>query len=177
MDGLVLNLAGPSTGAPVRKIATKKGGRWTDRVKAKNLQKRSEKRTGKASASQSQATPASGAATSISKTAKLASKKPRTSTGDAPASTNSKPATQTPRTQIISSLFSYNPKSNRLLNPRVVPPNPLENPATLRSQTRRRLKAWVLIHSSSHISRPSWGSQSRRRYSALPSLLSPTNQL
>ncbi|CCO28991.1 hypothetical protein BN14_02993 [Rhizoctonia solani AG-1 IB] len=129
MDGLVLNLAGPSTGAPVRKIATKKGGRWTDRVKAKNLQKRSEKRTGKASASQSQATPASGAATSISKTAKLASKKPRTSTGDAPASTNSKPATQTPRTQIISSLFSYNPKIEPAPQSESGPSKPIGKPS------------------------------------------------
>lgn len=31
MDGLVLNLAGPSTDVPVRRAINKKGGRWTER--------------------------------------------------------------------------------------------------------------------------------------------------
>ncbi|CAE6434376.1 unnamed protein product [Rhizoctonia solani] len=48
----------------------------------------------------------------VASTAKSASKKPRTSAPDVPANTNSKSSapTSAPRTQIISSLFSYNPK-------------------------------------------------------------------
>ncbi|KAL5631283.1 hypothetical protein ACGC1H_006963 [Rhizoctonia solani] len=109
MDGLVLNLAGPSTDAPIRKAGNKRGGRWTDRVKAKNLQKRNEKRTGKTSAHEPSSAPKAAAPTQ--KVAKPASKKPRI-VSDAHTSSNSKPSASAsaPRTQIISSLFSYNPK-------------------------------------------------------------------
>ncbi|CAE7054488.1 unnamed protein product, partial [Rhizoctonia solani] len=97
MDGLVLNLAGPSTN------------KHRTRVKAKNFQKQSEKRAGKASADEPQASSAPKAVASAQKVAKPASKKPRSSAPDAPTSSNSKPP-PAPRTQIISSLFSYNPK-------------------------------------------------------------------
>ncbi|GMK54358.1 hypothetical protein CspeluHIS016_0109440 [Cutaneotrichosporon spelunceum] len=39
-DGLELNFAAPSDGAPRRQLAPKKGGRWTDRVKAKQAARR-----------------------------------------------------------------------------------------------------------------------------------------
>ncbi|KAJ1304752.1 hypothetical protein OPQ81_005890 [Rhizoctonia solani] len=126
MDGLVLNLAGPSTNAPVRKAVTKKGGRWTDRVKAKNLQKRNEKRTGKANGHESQ----SSSAAPTQKVAKPASKKPRTSGPDTPANSSSKPstpATSAPRTQVISSLFSYNPKIETV--PQPGPSRPVGKPS------------------------------------------------
>ncbi|CAE6416757.1 unnamed protein product [Rhizoctonia solani] len=112
MDGLVLNLAGPSTGAPGRKAVNKKGGRWTDRVKAKNFQKRNEKRVGKVSAHEPQPQSSPKTAASTPKAAKPASKKPRTSAPDTPTSSSSKPfaPSSAPRTQFISSLFSYNPK-------------------------------------------------------------------
>ncbi|CAE6471235.1 unnamed protein product [Rhizoctonia solani] len=131
MDGLVLNLAGPSTGAPARKVVNKKGGRWTDRVKAKNFQKRIEKRTGKAVEPQSQHATVPKAATSTSKVDKPAPKKPRNSTGETPAKSNPKPAapSQAPRTQIISSLFSYNPKIEPAPQPIPGPSKPIGKPS------------------------------------------------
>ncbi|CAE6496199.1 unnamed protein product, partial [Rhizoctonia solani] len=131
MDGLVLNLAGPSTGAPARKVVNKKGGRWTDRVKAKNFQKRIEKRTGKAVEPQSQHATVPKAATSTSKVDKPAPKKPRNSTGETPAKSNPKPAapSQAPRTQIISSLFSYNPKIEPAPQPTPGPSKPIGKPS------------------------------------------------
>ncbi|CAE6438955.1 unnamed protein product [Rhizoctonia solani] len=134
MDGLVLNLAGPSTGAPARKAVNKKGGRWTDRVKSKNLNKRNEKRAGKVntheSQSQPQASPATKTAASIQKTTKPAPKKPRTSAPDASASSNPKPSapTSAPRAQVISSLFSYNPKIEPASQPEA-PSKPIGKPS------------------------------------------------
>ncbi|QRW21641.1 DEAD/DEAH box helicase [Rhizoctonia solani] len=127
----VLNLAGPSTGAPARKVVNKKGGRWTDRVKAKNFQKRIEKRRGKAAEPQSQHATVPKAATSTSKVDKPAPKKPRNSTGETPAKSNPKPAapSQAPRTQIISSLFSYNPKIEPAPQPIPGPSKPIGKPS------------------------------------------------
>ncbi|CAE6429356.1 unnamed protein product [Rhizoctonia solani] len=100
------------TGATVRKAVNKKGGRWTDRVKSKHLQKRNEKRAGKESTHDLQPSPASKAAASTQKAARPPSKKPRNSKMGASTSSSSKPSApaSAPRTQVISSLFSYNPK-------------------------------------------------------------------
>ncbi|KAH7339789.1 P-loop containing nucleoside triphosphate hydrolase protein [Rhizoctonia solani] len=130
MDGLVLNLAGPSTGAPTRKAANKKGGRWTDRVKSKNLNKRNGKRAGKASTNESQPSPGPKTAASTQKTAKPVPKKPRTSAPDTSTSSNPKPSapTSAPRTQVISSLFSYNPKIEPASQPEA-PAKPIGKPS------------------------------------------------
>ncbi|KAG8779143.1 ATP-dependent RNA helicase dbp7 [Ceratobasidium sp. 428] len=113
MDGLVLNLAGPSTSGPVHK-AVKKGGRWTDRVKARHLQKRNEKKSTKhVTITEPTPTPSVKATSS----GESASKRPRTKSDSSASRPSAPPVTSTsssssssrPRTQVISSLFSFNP--------------------------------------------------------------------
>ncbi|CAE6468741.1 unnamed protein product [Rhizoctonia solani] len=95
---------------PKIKISVRlEAGNIQTRVKAKNLQKRNEKRTDKTSAHEPSSAPKAAAPTQ--KVTKPAPKKPRI-VSDAPTSSGSKPSASAsaPRTQIISSLFSYNPK-------------------------------------------------------------------
>lgn len=101
-DALVLNLAleeGPST----RRLSTKTGGRWTDRLKSKRVEKR-KARIQNASHTNARASVDDD---------KRPSKRPRKDSSNLPVT--SVPTVQghpKPRqpTQIISSLFSYNPK-------------------------------------------------------------------
>ncbi|KAI0039638.1 DEAD-domain-containing protein [Auriscalpium vulgare] len=97
-DGLVLNLV-DDTASTSRAGAGKKGGRWTDRLKAKRVEKRKVRHSEPSSHSRDPATPTERPA-----------KRPRT---DAQPRSVPQPSAQPkPRlhTQVISSLFSYNPK-------------------------------------------------------------------
>ncbi|KAG9126212.1 ATP-dependent RNA helicase dbp7 [Ceratobasidium sp. 392] len=109
MDGFVLNLAGPSTSGPVHK-SVKKGGRWTDRVKAKQLQKRNEKKATKPNTGPTP-TPPAKAASSAEPTPKRSRTKSESSTQkpSVPPATSATSSSSRPRTQVISSLFSFNP--------------------------------------------------------------------
>ncbi|KAG8746354.1 ATP-dependent RNA helicase dbp7 [Ceratobasidium sp. 414] len=129
MDGLVLNLAGPSTGGPAHK-PVKKGGRWTDRVKARHLQKRNEK---KATKSTTGTIPAPSATTTSP--GKPSTKRPRTTPGSsaskssAPAATSAGSSSSRPRTQVISSLFSFNPTIASVPQPEAGPSKPIGKPS------------------------------------------------
>ncbi|KAG9103044.1 ATP-dependent RNA helicase dbp7 [Ceratobasidium sp. 370] len=131
MDGLVLNLAGPSTDGPVRK-PTKKGGRWTDRVKARHLQKRNEKKTTKLVTS---AAPTATLPASTPSSSKHLSKRPRAAPdtaapkSSAPATTSAAPSSSRPRTQVISSLFSFNPTIAPVPQPEAGPSKPPGKPS------------------------------------------------
>ncbi|KAA1473995.1 DEAD-domain-containing protein [Dentipellis sp. KUC8613] len=104
-DGLVLNLAVDDDFQTSSKAgSSKKGGRWTDRLKAKRTVKRKAERSA----------PASRAGADEQIDARPA-KRPRTSTAAAvPVSATATDRTAQKQTrppgQIISSLFSYNPK-------------------------------------------------------------------
>ncbi|KAJ7446282.1 P-loop containing nucleoside triphosphate hydrolase protein [Mycena galericulata] len=104
MDDLVLNLATDDVHAPSKSAGGSKGGRWTDRLKAKRVEKRktrpTEKRTNK---------PSDDSDTRPAKRPRIESspQKPR----PAPAARAARPSTQ-----IISSLFSYNPKIEAPVN-------------------------------------------------------------
>ncbi|KAG8213593.1 P-loop containing nucleoside triphosphate hydrolase protein, partial [Butyriboletus roseoflavus] len=103
-DGLVLNIA---TDAPVtaKYISRKKSGRWTDRLKTKRTQKRKEK----VSAHQIPRAPAPDDASDADKVHSLRpAKRPRRDEGRVAMPAEDRLAG--PPTQIISSLFSYNPK-------------------------------------------------------------------
>ncbi|TFK73898.1 DEAD-domain-containing protein [Pluteus cervinus] len=109
-DGLVLNLATDDTPSSHKSTKAKKGGRWTDRLPFQRLKA---KRTVKRKAS------SSGVAVHDSYTAPPEStgeppvKRPRKEQGEAA----SKPSVSRPQGQIISSLFSSNPKVEVRLNP------------------------------------------------------------
>ncbi|KDQ21867.1 hypothetical protein BOTBODRAFT_50409 [Botryobasidium botryosum FD-172 SS1] len=105
-DGILLNIVEAGEQSSTRKIPSKKGGRWTDRVKAKKSAKR-RARIPEPNASQTidfelpAEDPASGATVRPTKRARfdvevVPSVEPTTST-------------QRPKGQIISSLFSHNP--------------------------------------------------------------------
>ncbi|KAG1878338.1 P-loop containing nucleoside triphosphate hydrolase protein [Suillus subluteus] len=101
-DGLVLNIADDASPGPT-KLASKKSGRWTDRLKAKRVQKRRTDRH-PGSDDDNHSRPAKRMRPDIPLPAtKVAS------AADRPAL----PAK--PPTQIISSLFSYNPKVEALI--------------------------------------------------------------
>ncbi|KAG6812032.1 hypothetical protein H0H92_004694 [Tricholoma furcatifolium] len=100
-DGLVLNLA-TDDHISSKPNAGKKGGRWTDRLKAKRGAKR-KSRTDEKSSSQSTHT----------QDAQRPSKRPRTEKEPSAAKKEVSTPISAPNrrpTQIISSLFSYNPK-------------------------------------------------------------------
>ncbi|RDB25085.1 ATP-dependent RNA helicase DBP7 [Hypsizygus marmoreus] len=96
-DDLVLNLA-IDDHVPSKPGSAKKGGRWTDRLKAKRVVKR------KVRPDEQKSTALSTPSEDIERPAKRARKEP---TAPAP-STQSRPVSRP--TQIISSLFTYNPK-------------------------------------------------------------------
>ncbi|KAG2148263.1 P-loop containing nucleoside triphosphate hydrolase protein, partial [Suillus cothurnatus] len=97
-DELVLNIAEDAPAGPT-KLASKKSGRWTDRLKAKRVQKRRTDHTGGDNDDDDHSRPAKRMRPDLPLPAtKIASAE------DRPAL----PAK--PPTQIISSLFSYNPK-------------------------------------------------------------------
>ncbi|OJA09195.1 hypothetical protein AZE42_00705 [Rhizopogon vesiculosus] len=120
-DGLVLNIA-EDTFTGHTKAASKKSGRWTDRLKAKRVQKR---KSVKSDQPTFQAAHSSGS--DDDDHPPRPAKRMRhdksilhnTSTAD-----RSAPPPK-PQTQIISSLFSYNPKVE-MLTPSVVHKTPLE---------------------------------------------------
>ncbi|KAG8681882.1 ATP-dependent RNA helicase dbp7 [Ceratobasidium sp. 394] len=97
------------------------------RVKAKHLQKRNEKRA------TTSATPTSTSPTSAPASGKPSSKRPRT-TPDSSAPTSSAPAVTSaassrPRTQVISSLFSFNPTIAPVPQPEAGPSKPVGKPS------------------------------------------------
>ncbi|KAG2338709.1 DEAD-domain-containing protein [Suillus weaverae] len=99
-DGLVLNIAEDASTAP-KKLASKKSGRWTDRLKAKRVQKR---RT-----DQPDRHPGSDDDDRSRPAKRMRLDKPLLATKVASAADRpTLPAK--PPAQIISSLFSYNPK-------------------------------------------------------------------
>ncbi|KAI0057987.1 DEAD-domain-containing protein [Artomyces pyxidatus] len=92
-DGLVLNLVTEDEGFSSKAGSSKKGGRWTDRLKAKRVEKRK-----------------SRPADAPSKSPKVDErplKRPRTEPRAPPPPSHTKPRQNA---QVISSLFSYNPK-------------------------------------------------------------------
>ncbi|KAI0259667.1 P-loop containing nucleoside triphosphate hydrolase protein [Gloeopeniophorella convolvens] len=104
-DGLVLNLAFEE-GSSTRSGSAKKGGRWTDRLKSKRNEKRKARKKG--------APPSTKSSEPASRPAKRARPDPGPSSAPLPEATSHPPAQapSKPRqpTQIISSLFSSNPK-------------------------------------------------------------------
>ncbi|KAF9222707.1 DEAD-domain-containing protein [Gyrodon lividus] len=107
-DGLVLNIAADNL-APAKHTSTKKSGRWTDRLKTKRAQKRKARASARP-APQVHVEDDSGIDGNDSP---RPSKRPRR---DQHANQNAAPSgyrpagAPKPPTQIISSLFSYNPK-------------------------------------------------------------------
>lgn len=123
-DALVLNLAleeGPSS----RRLSARKCGRWTDRLKSKRVEKR-KARTQNASHANSRS--------SIGED-KRPPKRPRNDSSNLPATSvatvQGHPKPRQP-TQIISSLFSYNPKVEKRPNTSVLkgPSKPSNAPLT-----------------------------------------------
>ncbi|EGN99854.1 hypothetical protein SERLA73DRAFT_121965 [Serpula lacrymans var. lacrymans S7.3] len=127
-DGLVLNLASNDAAGPASVSHAAKSGRWTDRVKAKRVAKR-KTRTWEKTAVQKQGDSKEGDAQHppVKRPRKDASR---------PNQSNDIPTPSEPPTQIISSLFSYNPKIETPLaavNPKTSskPSNaPLAGPST-----------------------------------------------
>ncbi|KAG2016137.1 ATP-dependent rRNA helicase RRP3 [Coprinopsis cinerea AmutBmut pab1-1] len=98
-DGLVLNLAVDDVAPSKRPAGSQKGGKWTDRLKAK--------RTAKRKASTREKASVTNAASEDSNPRPV--KRPRTE--PVTATTSNKPsAPAKPQTQVISSLFTSNPK-------------------------------------------------------------------
>ncbi|KAI9443645.1 DEAD-domain-containing protein [Lactarius indigo] len=126
-DALVLNLAleeGPS-----RRSSARKSGRWTDRLKSKRVEKR-KARTQNASRADSR---------SNVEEDKRPPKRPRKDSGDPPvtsvAAVQGHPKPRQP-TQIISSLFSYNPKvEKRPITPALKGPSKPSNAPLTDSST------------------------------------------
>ncbi|KAH6914375.1 ATP-dependent RNA helicase DBP7 [Coprinopsis sp. MPI-PUGE-AT-0042] len=102
-DGLVLNLAADDDWAPKRAAEPKKGGKWTERLKAKRSAKR------KVSTREKGADNTSG-----ERPAKRPRTESTTSIPSQPTPKTAKPATHAapakPQAQVISSLFTSNPK-------------------------------------------------------------------
>ncbi|QRW08268.1 DEAD/DEAH box helicase [Ceratobasidium sp. AG-Ba] len=133
MDGLVLNLVDPGVGGPVRK-AVKKGGGWRDRAKAKHVQRRNEKQAAKV-APKAAPGPSPSTTTAGGSSSKPALKRPRASDPSASkpaasaAPSSSTLSSSRPRTQIISSLFSYNPAIAPVPQPDAGPSKPVAKPS------------------------------------------------
>ncbi|TFK23970.1 DEAD-domain-containing protein [Coprinopsis marcescibilis] len=107
-DGLVLNLAADDDFFGARKTSeAKKGGRWTDRLKAKRTTKRKVSHPEKAAISTSDAPDNNP----------RPSKQPRTEGAEFSSAKPTKTASATKTTQIISSLFTSNPKIDLPKNP------------------------------------------------------------
>ncbi|KAJ3840185.1 DEAD-domain-containing protein [Lentinula raphanica] len=99
-DGLVLNLANVDISSSSKSASGSKGGRWTDRLKAKRVAKRKPHNDS-----------AKGSPKVIPDIDEPQPKRPRSDKVLGQPSTKQPPHTQSrPPTQIISSLFSYNPK-------------------------------------------------------------------
>ncbi|KAJ3519775.1 hypothetical protein NMY22_g13044 [Coprinellus aureogranulatus] len=95
-DGIVINLATDDFVAP-RKSTAQKGGRWTDRLKAKRVTKRK--------------APQTTHTQDVDEHQQRPEKRARVEASQRPAQTaSSKPAAPAKPTQIISSLFTSNPK-------------------------------------------------------------------
>ncbi|KAK7005713.1 RNA helicase [Favolaschia claudopus] len=101
MDDLVLNIATDVHVVP-KHSSGNKGGRWTDRVKAKRVEKRKAKSTEKNKTSE----PFDSRPT----------KKPRIESSAPKPTPVQPPRPNRPLTQVISSLFSYNPKIETPVN-------------------------------------------------------------
>ncbi|KAG2079147.1 P-loop containing nucleoside triphosphate hydrolase protein [Suillus decipiens] len=96
-DELVLNIAEDASAGP-KKLASKKSGRWTDRLKAKRVQKR-----------RSDHHPGSDDDDESRPAKRIRPDKPLPAT-KVPSAADRPTLPAKPPTQIISSLFSYNPK-------------------------------------------------------------------
>ncbi|KAF8894019.1 DEAD-domain-containing protein [Infundibulicybe gibba] len=108
-DRLVLNIAIGDFGSS-KPVNTKKGGRWTDRLKAKRVAKRKAPSQDKIASDKTHHADAD--------TERRSTKRPRKDqTSTAPATTQSQLSTVSrPQAHIISSLFSSNPKVQAPLN-------------------------------------------------------------
>ncbi|KAJ7268770.1 DEAD-domain-containing protein [Mycena haematopus] len=102
MDDLVLNLA--TDDRAVSKHSSNKGGRWTDRLKAKRVEKRKARPTEKQSSKPSDDSES------------RPTKRPRIETSPQKPKTALTTRPTRPQTQVISSLFSYNPKIETPVN-------------------------------------------------------------
>ncbi|KAK1233167.1 ATP-dependent RNA helicase dbp7 [Marasmius sp. AFHP31] len=101
-DGLVLNLANDDFPRAARASSSSKGGRWTDRVKAKRVAKRKTRPT-----EQDKHT----------EPVERQPKRPRVEARNTePSSSEVKPQPSQQQSQVISSLFSYNPKIEAPIN-------------------------------------------------------------
>ncbi|KAH7913482.1 P-loop containing nucleoside triphosphate hydrolase protein [Hygrophoropsis aurantiaca] len=111
-DGIVLNIADDAFGASVN-VTGKKAGRWTDRLKAKRVLKRKSRPSGKSNASPAYHSEDEDSQSRPAKKSRL--ERPPSDSSNAYLSAHSGPAPPSkPPTQIISSLFSYNPKISAL---------------------------------------------------------------
>ncbi|OCH92326.1 DEAD-domain-containing protein [Obba rivulosa] len=104
-DGLVLNLATDDQ-VPSKAGGPKKGGRWTDRLKAKRSVKRKARPEENAAAHRADDIP-------DRRPVKRARQEPRPAQSAASQSGERAAPSARPPTQIISSLFSYNPKIDK----------------------------------------------------------------